>query len=242
MPIKQNNKLDIAFPATKNNGVIKQAGLFTVDDKGVVNTNSVYGLFLLNPSSFDDSKSSNWVQQAVPGQSDPVLQWVSSGARTLTFDAFITKDTSILVGESQKKNYEESYQNSVKELFAGLAGSFAKVQEAQFKVASVPIQGDLSITRNLDYYRSLLYPLYEKDGDRRKLKSSPPRLVLLVGDTLYNTIKGPGAVTSKDVTWVLTELKVKVTKMLPNLTPMEAIVSFTLVAYNQESFSSDDIF
>jgi len=53
------------------------------------NSNNV---LLLNTNSITESKSANWVKHYVPGQSDPLLQWISGSERTVTFTATVTKD------------------------------------------------------------------------------------------------------------------------------------------------------
>jgi len=43
-------------------------------------------------------------------------------------------------------------------------------------------------------------------------------------------------ISSQDDIWVVTNLRIKITKQLPNMSPMEAIVSFELTQYNIKSF------
>jgi hypothetical protein len=40
--------------------------------------------------------------------------------------------------------------------------------------------------------------------------------------------------------WVVTDLRIKITKQLPNLAPMEAIVSFQLTQYNRRTKDQND--
>lgn len=257
MPIKQNQKTynDLASKdKIAPKAIVLTAGLFIVNEEnkvGAAGEGDKYGKFLINPSSFEDSKNSNWVQHNVPGQSDPVLQWVSSGARTLTFDALVTNDISSYVPTGYTNNEIASEPNTMGNYFANIAGSLANVKEKNVKFnTGQTLRPKLDITVYLNYYRSLLYPKYknEKSGDekntgRRLFSEGPPRLVLLAGRAITNsTFKLGEMLNPEDETWVLTDLKVKTTKMLPNLAPMEAIVSFTLVQYNAQSSSSDNIF
>lgn len=240
MPIKQNIKQKLADPGITNDGEIKKAALFIVDKAGNIKKEKFYGTFLLNPSSFEESKNANWVQHSIPGQSDPVVQWISSGARTITFDALITKDTSNITASSESANsVVASNIAATQAMFARIAGNIAKVKQENIKNVPPPVIDDLDIADHLNYYRSLVHPEYAEEKGRRRLASSPPRLILLAGRSI--TTNGySDRITNKNETWVLTELKIKTTKMLPNLAPMEAVVSFTLVLYNQESFSSND--
>lgn len=240
MPIKQSIKRGLATPGLANDGEVKNAGLFVVRDDGSIDTDKFYGTFLLNPSSFEEAKNANWVQHAIPGQSDPVIQWISSGARSITFDALLTKDKSVLVASQESQTTAaNSVASSTKDYFAQIAGTLASVKAENVKVQSAPTPDTLDITAHLNYYRSLLHPEYAEQKGRRRLVKSPPRLVLLAGSSVANKAYG-AQITNKNETWVLTDLKIKTTKMLPNLAPMEAIVSFTLVLYNQESFSAND--
>lgn len=242
MPIKQSLKRGLAFPTSTNiNGEVLEAGLFVVNANGSIDTENFYGKFLLNPSVFEESKSANWVQHNVPGQSDPVVQWISSGARTITFDALVTTDKSPSPSNVSGQTAKTTLASAVKDYFANIAGSLAKVKDANTKILSAVTPENLDITRYLNYYRSLLHPEYSEQKGRRRLAKGPSRLVLLAGHAVSAGVYGE-RITNKNETWVLTELKIKTTKMLPNLSPMEAVVSFTLVLYNQESFSSDDYF
>src|SRR5215469_2331969 len=73
--------------------LLQTAALFRVNSSGNI-VKDPNGLFLLNPSTWEEHKSANWVQQQVPGNSDPILQWLASGPRTVTFDAMVTLDNS----------------------------------------------------------------------------------------------------------------------------------------------------
>ena len=53
-------------------------------------SNPLLTTLLLNPESLTETKAANWVQQNIPGQSDPLLQWISGSARTVTFTAKVT--------------------------------------------------------------------------------------------------------------------------------------------------------
>ena len=75
-------------------GQLQRAALFKVDMSGKILNKNSEGVFLLNPSELTETKSAKWVSHEVPGQSDPVWQWLSSGPRVVTFDALVTADTS----------------------------------------------------------------------------------------------------------------------------------------------------
>jgi hypothetical protein len=241
MALKQLNKrksLDGLANVNKENKEFTKAALFRIDKDGNI-LQSKAGVFLLNPASLDDSKSSNWVENIVPGQSDPPLQWVSSGPRTVSFDALVTADTSYFDSGIITKPGEETDPLKKTLSFVGdIASSFFKVavappRETAFQAAT---KGDsLDISEFLNYYRSLLYPTYDDAINPRRLRASPPLLILYQGSSVPK-IKYEKRISAQHDLWVLVDLKIKITKQLPNLAPMEATVSFTLKQYNVKSF------
>lgn len=253
MPVKKTDK-PISFgnvanqqnyPATASAGEsgrrianFQSAAIFAVDSKGKILKHS-YGIFLLNPESWEDNKTSNWVQQNIPGQSDPVLQWVSSGARTVAFDALVTNDTSNFdfFADKPGSNGEKSSIDNSLQAVASIATKFFGVanpaKRDDTKTSNAKI---LDISERLNYYRSFLYPEYNDLKNPKSLQQSPPLIVLVVGNSLTN-IKYADKISNNDEVWVITDLKIKITKQLPNLSPMEAIVSFQLMQYNIKSFS-----
>lgn len=232
----------ISNSGTPNSGgMLRKAALFRVDKEGNIQKNRA-GVFILNPSSYEESKSANWVQQQVPGQSDPVLQWVNSGARTVSFEALVTADTSYFDSNVVTKPGEET--DPVKKTL----NQIGEIASAFFKITLPPPRQTTQVTANkgdsldiseyLNYYRSLLYPTYDNATNPNKLRYSPPLLVLYAGKSI---IKVPyeNRVSSQHDLWVLTDLKIRITKQLPNLAPMEATVQFTLVQYNVRSFDTN---
>jgi hypothetical protein len=244
MAIKQVSKSkalglpNLGNPYNDPNNELRKAALFTIDVAGNI-IGEPLGVFSLNPSTWNESKTANWVQVAVPGQSDPVLQWVSSGARTLTFDALVTKDTSDFGIEESKKDYQKSRPKNTIEAVASFAVKLFKVQVPPPRTTTPTRNFEvLDISDTLNYYRSLLYPTYSDPSGKgvpQRLKESPPLLVLLAGSGIAKLQYG-SRITNKHDMWVLTDLRINITKQLSNLAPMEATVGFTLVQYNIRSF------
>lgn len=234
--LKKTNTIDsLANAYSNNDGTLKAAALFPIDIKGNIEFQEV-GIFLLNPTAITDTKPSNWVQQNVPGQSDPILQWVSGGARTLSFSALVTADTSDYVS-GQKISPGKSSSSPLDRLdtvFGGIASAFFKVAAPQART-DTPDNTELDISLYLDYYRSLLYPVYDNMDNPRKLRASPPLCVFYMGKSVTKFPYG-ARVTSQNDLWVVTNLEIQITKQLPNLAPMEAVVSFQLMQYNIRSF------
>lgn len=243
MSIKQPKRTDtfdnLAGGKKIQGETLQVAGLFPINIKGEVQFSEV-GMFMLNPTSWQESKSSNWVEHSVPGQSDPVLQWIAGGARTITFEALVTADTSDFIsGQKRKPGEETDPLKKSTTLVAGIAAKFFKVPAPAPRTTSDDDRGsNLDISNYLNYYRSLMYPVYDRVDKPNKLVNSPPLLVLYAGSAINKfPLGGTGTrVGSQDDLWVLTDLQINITKQLPNLAPMEATVSFKLVQYNIRSF------
>lgn len=228
---------------------LMRAAIFKIDKNGSVLFDTMGpGVFLLNPSSMEESKSANWVAHETPGQSDPVLQWMSSGPRTLNFDALVTKDTSYLdIAKEAQQASSDSIKASISKAVVNVMGSvgskFSKVNTKISKAAAPapakekPLElASLDISPYLNYYRSLLYPLYDNADKPTRLRQSPPLVILRTGNAINKTSSHLTISTNTEV-WVVTNLRIKITKQLPNLAPMEAVVSFQLMQYNIKSYS-----
>lgn len=240
-PLNKNGTVaDTDLSDRKN---LASAGLFKIDGDGNIE-DSDFGKFLLNPSSLEETKSANWIQNVIPGQSDPILQWMSSGPRIVNFTALVTGETSHFDSSSISAPQKKAPAQNV---LSKLASSFFNVtlptprQDAAASEAT-SIEKKLDISGHLNYYRSLLYPLYDNANNPRKLRRSPPLVVLYAGNSISKTAHGlPGLakVGSNHDLWVVTNLRIRITKQLPNLAPMEAEVSFTLMQYTIKSRSRD---
>jgi len=53
------------------------------------------------PETIQDTKAVNWNPRDIPGGSLPIYQWVSSGARALSFTAWFTTDMDLATGGSE---------------------------------------------------------------------------------------------------------------------------------------------
>lgn len=223
---------------TNETGDFLSAALVRIYPNGDVELDNPKARFLLNPASWQESKSVNWASQSVPGQSHPVKQWVNGGPRVVTFDALVTGDVNKNEATDPLANLIDSALNAVSDV----ASDFFNV--------TVPPLGDLftgdsggvdahplNIAPILDYYRALTLPVITPDD---QLQSSPPLLALYVGSTVHNTFtETKDTLTKNGEVWILSELNINTTKQLPNLSPMEAIVSFKLEQYIINSSSSE---
>lgn len=202
------------------------------------------GTFLLNPSTWEENKSSNWSPNMIPGQSGPIYQWISGGPRIVSFEALVTNDTSHYLNPPKQES------GSLIDSALGVVGEIASA----FAGVSIPPIGDmfggvdeqaegteLSIVNKLRYYRSLTLPEYNED--KNAIIQSPPLVALVVGKTFSNdNMVGNNISSGGDATaWAVTNLNIKITKQLPNLDPMEATVQFTLHEYLVEPKGRKDL-
>jgi len=242
--LKKNNKT-VAFsgpPSTNDLSSLWSAAIFPVkSDNGnsKISMNNM-GIFLLNPSTWEEHKTSNWIAHDIPGQSDPILQWTSGGARTVTFEALVTKDHSGY-NLTDPPSVGQQLINDALNVVGNIASSFLGVNVPPIGDL-LPIGGqgagqELSIADQLNYYRSLCYPL--TDPDKLNLKQSPPLVALFVGNTFSKNMASFDVGLDTNL-WVVTDLRIKVTKQLSNLAPIEAYVSFQLTEYIRRNKSSDD--
>jgi hypothetical protein len=66
-------------------------------DELVRNASGGVGLrFQYFPDTISDSKAVNYQQQAIPGGSLPLYQWINSGERVISFTAYFTSDVDLL--------------------------------------------------------------------------------------------------------------------------------------------------
>jgi hypothetical protein len=234
----------IATTNQKNGPKLSKAAIGVVNSRGYVDVNKQYGVFLLNPDSWEENKSSNWATNQINGQSDPVLQWTSGGPRIISFDALVTLENSDFgkVSRDIVDDLKDAALNAVGSIASNFFG--VNVPPLGDFASSTPTGTNLSIANHLNYYRALLYPRY---AENRNLKQSPPLIVLYAGNSFQGQAQKVDVKTSQQLndkinTWVVTNLRIKITKQLMNLDPMEAIVSFQLMEYVSKSRSSYDDF
>jgi len=226
----------------RNLGKLARVTIAKVGPNGKINTDSIHPL-RLNPESIEDEKTSNWVANQIPGQSNPIFQWVSGGPRVVSFDALVTKDTSdfLILKDNPLGKLKDKAFNAIGAIASNFLGVTVTASTFDALVGTDIGQDgtDLNIGGDLDYFRSLQYPTYEEGG---RLATSPPIIVLYFGSTLSQEGSDPpahGIINAKTDLWILLDLKIKITKQLPNLAPMEAVVSFRFNQYTTTSFGSN---
>src|SRR6266478_4566853 len=131
MAIRQTTKRqsdDSLANSSDTNNDFKRAALFKIDKNGNILANKA-GVFLLNPAAMEDSKSANWPAHSIPGQSDPIFQWVNSGARTVSFEALVTADNSDLTEDMvfSKPGEETDPLKNAATVNSDIASSFFKI-------------------------------------------------------------------------------------------------------------------
>lgn len=196
-------------------------------NKVAINLDSVSSFFL-NPSSYTESKAANWVVQNVPGLSDPHQQWTSSGARTITFEAYVSND--LAEGHVNTKASDARKNNAANK--TSVIKRLGKIATRVFNVGGLDLNGvaqvnnnaglSLDISEKLNYYRSLCYPDLQSDANR--VDSAPAFVKLKVGTTF-------GKRTLNTAIFVVNKVDIIITKQYPDLTPIEAKVTFTLTEF-----------
>lgn len=191
----------------------------------------------LNPNTINEQKSANWVKKYIPGQSDPLLQWINGTERVVSFDVYVTKDKE--ENETVKSSEAESV-SVVTNDFSSFTGGLDIVSSnipstegsilSSFTEQTSDPQGNqrnkkfwsISIQSYLDYYRSLLVP---RVSSRRNQVKTPPLIRLKMGSIL-------GSPEQMNRTrWILAGYNTNITKFSPELNPIEATVSLTFIEY-----------
>ncbi len=203
------------------------------------NSNNV---LLLNTNSVTESKAANWVKHYIPGQSDPLLQWINGSERTITFSAMVTKDIAANPTVTKFANggvWQLVIQPELNEQFkiaedynasrlSSLASESAAGQIDSGEIASS--YWSRSIQPQLDFYRSLVIP---RKGTSAAFPKTPPLVQLRMG-----TILGTADDSAKQK-FILINYQMTITEYSPQLEPTKANVNFTFVEYVPKSKSSE---
>jgi hypothetical protein len=213
-------------------------------------SNPLLTTLLLNPESLTETKAANWIQHNVPGQSDPILQWISGSSRTVSFTARVTLDivenfTVDSYGDSMvwKIEIEPELSNIGKITDSFNSAILSKLYNVSARVESPTTtfldQGqpsaDLSSSRwkqsiqpQLDFYRGLLVP---RTGSLRNQLRTPPLVRLYMGHVLGNEKH------SANQDFILASYSFNILQTTPQLLPTGADVTFTFIEYSNTSKS-----
>lgn len=237
--IKQSNLAD--FSATE--GKLVKAAICAVNPDLTINKSPQEAAFKINPSSWEDNKTSNWVPNIIPGQSDPIYQWISGGARTLSFEALVTKDSSNRLNKTANPigQLETSALNAVGSLASNFFGVSLPPLAGLLANTSQQSTNPLDISSYLDYYRSFLYATY--DPTTNKVLQSPPLIALFMANSLstgYSPLSDE--IHAGTIIWIMTNLGIRITKQLPSLCPMEAMVSFQFAQYTTATVDRSNVY
>lgn len=208
-------------------------------------SNPALTTLLLNPESVTETKAANWVQHNIPGQSDPLLQWISGSARTVTFTARVTLDlvenftvqasgnTSEIWSleiQPELSRIEEITEGYNSAILSQLYNVSARVEEPLIEAVGQEsgTRWKQSIQPQLDFYRGLLVP---RTGSRTNQVRTPPLVRLYMGDVL-------GAASySANQDFILASYNFNVLQTTPELLPTVADVTFTFIEYNDKGKS-----
>jgi len=115
--------------------------------------------FLYNPTSIKEKLPVNYVEDNIPGASDPLISFASGGAKEISF-------TLTLCGESSLRRRKGQILNAARGDVEILSGD------------------DFSIAGEIDFFRQFAYPTDPKDS---QADGAPDRVVLTFG-RLYDGV------------------------------------------------------
>jgi hypothetical protein len=213
-------------------------------------SNPVLTTLLLNPESVTEAKAATWVQHNIPGQSDPLLQWISGSARTVTFTAKVTLDLVENFTVNSKRDIdvwkleiepELSRTGSITDGYnSAILSKLHNVSTRNTTSAPTSTKDTIhtglsdhtrwkqSIQPQLDFYRGLLLP---RTSSLRNQVRTPPLVRLYMGDILGN------ASYSAHQDFILASYSFNILQTTPELLPTLADVTFTFIEYNSRSKS-----
>jgi hypothetical protein len=194
---------------------------------------------LLNPSSITEGKSANWMKHYVPGQSDPIMQWINGTERTVSFTAYVTKDIAtnptltenanatewslVIRPELEQQAQSASAFNTSAPLLQGLSNNASQAAPVgTFADGASQKYWSRSILPQLDFYRSLVLP---RKNESSRFVKTPPLVELQMGTLLGNTD------TVRTQKYILMNYSINITEYSPQLEPTKATVGFTFVEY-----------
>ena len=196
---------------------------------------------LLNTNSVSEGKSANWVKHMVPGQSDPIMQWVNGTEKTISFTAMVTKDIASNFTVDQYKDsdswtlviepeLEQKFQNTTTVQATVLTDTFSQAQFTDFaRSVDTERYWTRSIQPQLDFYRRLLMP--RQGATATSPVKTPPLVYLRMG-----TILGARAEVENQK-YLLLSYNMNITEYSPELEPTKASVTFTFVEYHDKNKS-----
>lgn len=150
------------------------------------------------PHTIEDARASNYQTKVIPGLSHPLYQWTSGGARTISFEAFFTRD----------RTYSDDERAAIDK---GVSSAGAK-DDASFSIGKNDDDRNVDIPSAVAWLRSFMLPQYAATGDQQGLYSvtpsrphPPSKLILglpgvrinwgvpeLAGDEMYCIMTGCG--------------------------------------------------
>lgn len=207
-------------------------------------SNPILTTLLLNPESITETKAANWIQHNIPGQSDPLMQWINGSARTVTFTAKVTldlaenftvemgRDPDVWVLEiepelSQIAEITDGYNSAILSKLYDVSARLDSSEQSNLSNRSYT-RWEQSIQPQLDFYRGLLIP---RTGSLSNQVRTPPLVRLYMGNIL-------GAASySANQDFILASYSFNITQTTPELLPTSADVTFTFIEYNDKSKS-----
>lgn len=174
-------------------------------------------VFMFNPNMVKDQKGVAYPDQVVPGMSHPVTQFAGGGARVISFEIYLDGDRGRM-GQSTSNGQLQNHSRA------------PRVGDKNPRVSQGPQPNapDKDITAEIDFYRSLLYPIAVNGGGLADVH--PPILVFSMG-TLFQSI-----------ICVAERCDVQVTSFNVKLRPVRATLNVSLKEVVESSVTRSTVF
>lgn len=125
--------------------------------------------FLFFPETISDHKSSEWLAKSIVGASHPIYQWMTSGARSFSFEVVFARDSS-------PPQYQPS---SILSDLESLGSTTSNISKNPLQTALSYLQKtdeEVDISAACAWLRSKTYPTYSKQG----VAYAPPKMYLQI--------------------------------------------------------------
>lgn len=158
------------------------------------------------PDSIQDSKQTNWDIKNIPGLSHPLYQWISGGAREISFTAIFSRDVQL-----------------------------TQAQKQQLEIATSTVDGMLNKNRDVDipsaiaWLRSFLYPTVNIGSQFTKTAFPKPPRKLILGLPGMRMDYDSGIAQRDQIICIMTQCEVTYEGFFTDGTPRFAKVALQFV-------------
>lgn len=135
--------------------------------------------FQYYPETITDSRDIDYKSKDVAGGSHPIMQWVNSGARKISFEAtFSNEEAPPFTGDGGLSGFAQQIQN-VGATISGIAKNPVSAAIGAIKGKDSSARWSVDVASAIAWLRSMTYPEYA-DNQRSGVVSAPPKLLLVL--------------------------------------------------------------